>query len=102
MYQVNKSTHQAIVRGFRLGLTILGGLLLLGVVLLTVRSNSLEVHADPIEPPEGYPKLDLSVKTVTPTLSHTGDVTLYYAIEIRNTGAYTRRTDLNSARAPVT
>jgi uncharacterized repeat protein (TIGR01451 family) len=45
--------------------------------------------AHPISPPEGYPKLTLSVKTVTPTLAHTGGVTLTYDIEIRNTGAYT-------------
>ena len=46
------------------------------------------VHADPIDPPEGYPKLNLSVKTVTPTLAPTDGHTLQYHIEIRNTGAY--------------
>jgi uncharacterized repeat protein (TIGR01451 family) len=78
-----------IVKGLHLGLTVLSGLLLLAAVLLIVSSNGLVAHADPIEPPEGYPKLSLSVKTVTPTLAHTGGVTLYYAVEIRNTGAYT-------------
>jgi len=73
----------------RLGLAALGGLLSLAVMLLTLYSGSSVVYADPIEPPEGYPKLSLSVKEVTPSLAHTGGVTLYYQIEIRNTGAYT-------------
>jgi uncharacterized repeat protein (TIGR01451 family) len=72
----------------RLGLTILGGLLLLTVALLTV-SDLRPAYADPIDPPEGYPKLTLSVKTVTPTLAGVGGATLDYAIEIHNTGAYT-------------
>jgi len=87
--QMNNFTHQTMVKGLCLGLAVLGGLFLLTAVLLIVSSNSLVAHADSIEPPEGYPKLSLSVKTVTPTLAHTGGETLYYAIEIRNTGAYT-------------
>lgn len=58
-------------------------------MLLIVSDNSVTVHADPIEPPEGYPKLSLSVKAVTPTLAATDGVTLYYTIGIHNTGAYT-------------
>jgi len=99
----------------RLGLTTLGGLLLLVAALLIIRSNASVVYADSIPnlgppvkmttpiltaigevtathvipPPEGYPKLDQSVKTVTPTLAAGGGVTLYYSIEIRNTGAWT-------------
>jgi len=76
----------------RLGVSALAGAGLLALVLLFMgfASGGLRVvHADPIEPPEGYPKLALSVKTVTPTLAETGGVTLYYAIEIHNTGAYT-------------
>ena len=46
-------------------------------------------YADPIDPPEGYPKLSASIKTVTPTLAGTGGERLYYVVEIRNTGAYT-------------
>jgi uncharacterized repeat protein (TIGR01451 family) len=61
----------------------------LGVVLFVLSSNPLPAYADPIDPPEGYPKLSLSAKTVTPTLASTGGVTLYYTIEIVNTGAYT-------------
>lgn len=79
-------------RRLRLGVSALAGAGLLALVLLFMgfASGGLRVvHADPIEPPEGYPKLALSVKTVTPTLAETGGVTLYYAIEIHNTGAYT-------------
>ena len=86
---MSDSTYRTMVREFRLGLTVLGGLLLVSVLLLTVSGNSLEVYADPIDPPEGYPKLSLSFKTVAPTLTYPGGVTLYYTIEIRNTGAYT-------------
>ncbi len=72
-------------------LSVLVGLALLGVVLLVTVSmgDTLVAHADPIEPPEGYPKLSLSVKSVTPTLAATGGVTLHYTIQIQNTGAYT-------------
>jgi len=86
---MNSHTHWIMAKGPRLGLTLLVGSLLLAAVLLALDGNSLLVYADPIEPPEGYPKLSLSVKLVTPTLAHTGGATLYYAIEIRNTGAYT-------------
>jgi len=81
--------HPVISKGLRLGLAILGGLLLLTATLFAARVNSRTVYADPIAPPDGYPKLSLSVKTVTPTLAHAGGVTLTYAIAIRNTGAYT-------------
>ncbi len=45
--------------------------------------------AAPIPPPEGYPKLSLSSKTVTPTLANKGGATLTYRIEMLNTGATT-------------
>lgn len=45
--------------------------------------------AAPIPPPEGYPKLSLSAKSVTPTLAGKGSAILNYTIEIRNTGATT-------------
>ena len=76
-------------RGWGLGVAVLCVLLLMALTLFAVLGHSPVAYADPIPPPEGYPKLSLSVKTVTPTLSHTGGATLYYAIEIRNTGAYT-------------
>ena len=65
--------------------------MLVAALLLVLNGGSPVVHADPIDPPEGYPKLSLSTKTVTPTLAHTGGATLRYFIEIRNTGAYTAR-----------
>ncbi|MFN2108399.1 MAG: hypothetical protein ACK2UI_01935, partial [Anaerolineae bacterium] len=43
----------------------------------------------PIPPPQGFPKLMLSMKSVTPTLAASGGMTLTYDIEIRNTGATT-------------
>jgi uncharacterized repeat protein (TIGR01451 family) len=88
-----ESGRQTAVKALHLGLAALGGLLLVAVLLLFVSRGPATVRADPIEPPEGYPKLSLSVKTVTPTLAATGGVTLYYKIQIRNTGAYTA-TDL--------
>lgn len=73
-------------RGRLLLLTMLlsGGLLILCLLPL----NSV-IRAAPIDPPAGYPKLALSSKTVTPTLTHVGGETLLYTVEIRNTGAYT-------------
>jgi uncharacterized repeat protein (TIGR01451 family) len=76
-------------RMFHLGLAALGGLLLAASALLLLRCPLPVARADPIDPPAGYPKLTLSTKTVTPTLAHTGGVTLHYVIHIRNTGAYT-------------
>ncbi len=68
---------------------VLGSTLVLAIMLLMGSSHAGVAYADPIDPPEGYPKLSLSVKTVTPTLAETGGAVLSYAIEIRNTGAYT-------------
>ena len=86
---MNSLAYQFMVKGWRLGLAILGGFLLLLAVLFAINMNTFEVHADPIIPEEGgYPKFNTSIKMVTPTLAHTGGVTLYYTIEIRNTGAW--------------
>ncbi|MEA3342422.1 MAG: hypothetical protein U9R15_20865 [Chloroflexota bacterium] len=62
---------------------------MLAALLLAVNDAPLVVRADPIDPPEGYPKLNLSAKTVMPALATTGGVTLTYRIEIQNTGAHT-------------
>jgi uncharacterized repeat protein (TIGR01451 family) len=86
--QTRSNLHQAVSKGPLLGFTILCGLSLLAAALLVVRGGSEVARADPINPPEGYPKLDLSIKTVTPTLANVGGATLDYVIEIRNTGAY--------------
>ena len=68
---------------------VLGSTLVLAIMLLMGSDHAGVAYADPIDPPEGYPKLRLSVKTVAPTLAGTGGAVLTYAIEIRNTGAYT-------------
>ncbi len=101
----------------QLGITVLCGFFLLVAALLIIRSNAPVAHASPadlrssqgpvrqipsslvdtgeitaahvISPPEGYPKLSLSTKTVSPNLASTEGVTLYYTINIRNTGAWT-------------
>ncbi len=102
----------------RLGLAVLVGLLLLLVVLFTLRSQVPVAHARStalhpgmgpptemlgpslattgsvtithvITPPQGYPILDQSIKTVTPTLANTSGEQLQYVIELRNTGAWT-------------
>jgi uncharacterized repeat protein (TIGR01451 family) len=83
------ATAQARGKRWELMGVILGAWILLALALYGLTVQSPRVHADPIEPPEGYPKFNLSVKVVTPTLAHTGGVTLTYAIQIRNTGAYT-------------
>ena len=83
-----KSLPQSIAKSFRLSVAVLGGVLLLAALMLALR-NAPVVYADPIEPPVGYPKLGLSTKIVTPTLANVGTITLYYTIEIVNTGAYT-------------
>ncbi len=82
-----KTTQELWTPLTRIGWALLGALLLLGATLLLLGDP---VAADPI-PPEagGYPKFNLSVKTVTPTLANTGGVTLTYTIEIVNTGSYT-------------
>ncbi len=83
-YQVSRTRKWRLV-----GVPLLIGLLLTMLLLVALSDDALLVHADPIPPPEGYPKLKLSTKTVTPTLVHTGQITLSYIIELRNTGAYT-------------
>lgn len=78
-----------IQRGTALVATAMGGLLLFLLFFLALSHSASFVHADPIEPPEGYPKFNTSIKIVTPTLAGTSGETLWYNIEIRNTGAYT-------------
>lgn len=75
-------------RWIALAAVTLCGALLLAAVLLGARIASRVAYAGPIPPPEGRPKLTLSLKTVTPTLISTGGMTLTYEIEVRNTGAY--------------
>ncbi|MEJ2207642.1 MAG: hypothetical protein P8129_01225 [Anaerolineae bacterium] len=71
-----------------LALSFLGLLSL--VLLLFLASDGLPIaRAEPIQPPEGYPKLNLSYKAVDPPLANTGGAVLHYAVVLRNTGAYT-------------
>ena len=63
--------------------------LLLVLVMYGLRTSAATVPNHPVQPPEGGPKLSTSVKQVTPTLANTSGETLYYVIELRNTGSYT-------------
>lgn len=65
------------------------GLALLLSIMISIMPKATPAYAEPIDPPEGYPKLTLSMKSVTPTLATADGVVLTYSIEIRNTGAYT-------------
>jgi uncharacterized repeat protein (TIGR01451 family) len=75
-------------RIFLFASVLIGGVLLALGVIFSLQGASLTARAAPIPPPEGYPKLSLSTKIVTPTLAHKGSTVLFYTIEIRNTGAY--------------
>jgi uncharacterized repeat protein (TIGR01451 family) len=86
---MSTSIKATALKSLRLTAAALAGILIVAAVLLFASRTSQRVHAAPIEPPEGHPKLSASVKTVTPTLALPGGETLYYRIEIRNTGAYT-------------
>ena len=78
-----------ISRVFRLTISLFGGLLGVAALLFFMgRQEVFNVRAHPIPPPDGYPKLSLSTKVVTPTLTGAGGETLQYVIEIVNTGAY--------------
>jgi uncharacterized repeat protein (TIGR01451 family) len=86
---MNHHWKQMLIKGLSIILVPVGALLLLALLLVAAQKTAGQVYAAPIEPPAGYPKFTESVKVVTPTLAYTGGATLYYAIEIRNTGAYT-------------
>jgi len=83
-----KLTLQSSTRYFLFLLILIGGLSLAIGVVFILQGASYTAHAAPIPPPEGYPKLSLSTKVVSPTLAKTGGSVLHYTIEIRNTGAY--------------
>jgi len=57
--------------------------------MFLVQRSAFNVFAAPIDPPAGYPKLNLSTKVVVPPLVGPGGATLHYSVEIVNTGAYT-------------
>ena len=85
----SRAQFRKLLNWLPLALPILTGLLLLVLFMGLAQVEPAVVHANPIDPPEGYPKFNTSIKTVSPTLAHTGGVDLFYIIEIRNTGAYT-------------
>ena len=75
-------------KGFRIFIPFLGGIPLVTAIMLIFSQVSFNhVIAAPIPSPEGYPKLSLSTKVVSPSLSVTGGELLEFTIEIINTGA---------------
>jgi uncharacterized repeat protein (TIGR01451 family) len=90
MHESKSARIDPVRRWLWMGLSLfLAGALLIGALLLLARWHPGVAYADPIPPPTGRPKLSLSIKTVTPTLTGTQGAILYYTIEIHNTGAYT-------------
>ncbi|HSB65212.1 MAG TPA: hypothetical protein VLD65_01460, partial [Anaerolineales bacterium] len=71
-----------------LGIIVIGIFLVTTVVSFAHNSAERVLASGPIAPPEGYPKLALSSKVVTPTLASTDGAVLQYNLEILNTGAY--------------
>jgi uncharacterized repeat protein (TIGR01451 family) len=67
---------------------VIGILMVATVVAFARKSSQLVSAAGPIPPPQGYPKLSLSSKVVTPTIANKGGEVLTYTISITNTGAY--------------
>ncbi len=75
------------VRLLCLSISILLGLSACVLVITAIRATNGVVHAEPL--PGGAPKLILSAKTVTPTITTPGSVTLTYSVRLINTGAWT-------------
>ncbi|HET6443348.1 MAG TPA: hypothetical protein VFI27_02110 [candidate division Zixibacteria bacterium] len=86
---MNRNISRTIRYSSYISLPLLLGLGALAALFGLISLSTSITFADPIEPPDGYPKLSTSVKTVTPTLAAADGETLFYTIEIRNTGAYT-------------
>jgi uncharacterized repeat protein (TIGR01451 family) len=79
-----------IKKAFQLiGIIIIGIFMVATVVGFAHRSSQKVLAVGPILPPDGYPKLSLSTKVVSPTLANTDGAVLTYNLEILNTGAYT-------------
>jgi uncharacterized repeat protein (TIGR01451 family) len=71
-----------------IGIVVFGILMVATVVSFAHNSSARVLAMGPIPPPQGYPKLSLSTKVVTPTLAYTDGAVLEYDIEILNTGAF--------------
>ena len=72
-----------------IAIIVVGILMVATVVGFAHKSEARAVANGPIPPPDGYPKLTLSTKVVSPTLAYTDGATLEYNVKILNTGAYT-------------
>jgi len=82
--------HHPLSKVIRLTIAFSGGLFAVAALLFFMGHQSMfSAQAAPVPPPDGYPKLSLSTKIVTPTLAYTDGERLEYLIEIVNTGAYT-------------
>jgi uncharacterized repeat protein (TIGR01451 family) len=66
------------------------GILMVATVVGFARNSAdkAAVALGPIPPPQGYPKLSLSSKVVSPRLANSDGAVLEYSLEILNTGAY--------------
>ena len=71
-----------------IAIMVLGIFMVATVVGFAHQSADRVLANGPIEPPEGYPKLSLSTKVVSPTLTDTSHGVLEYRVQILNTGAY--------------
>ncbi|HET7089405.1 MAG TPA: hypothetical protein VFL17_12220 [Anaerolineae bacterium] len=81
------SPTNKIARLLRLLLSIVLGLSICVAVVLVVDQADHTARAEPL--PGGTPKLILSTKTVSPTITAPGSITLTYRILLANTGAWT-------------
>ncbi len=78
-----------VKKAIQLIIIITLGILMVATVAVFARKSADNVAAmGPIPPPEGYPKLSLSTKVVTPTLASPDGAVLEYRLTILNTGAY--------------
>lgn len=80
---------------------VIGILLVTTAVVFARKSAEKVIAAGPIPPPDGYPKLTLSTKVVTPTLAGSEGADLEYRVEILNTGAYAAISTTLEDRIPL-
>ena len=89
MFDMEVYMRTNLLKAIQLITIIVIGILMATTILVFARKSSIQVLAvGPIPPPDGYPKLTLSTKVVTPTLASTDGEVLQYNLEIINTGAY--------------
>src|SRR4030042_944513 len=89
MFDLEVNMRTNLLKAIQLITISVIGILMATTILVFARKSSIQVLAvGPIPPPEGYPKLTLSTKVVSPTLASTDGEVLQYNLEIINTGAY--------------